>query len=360
MSEVPLVLVVDDEPEIRRLVAAQVSLLGFDTVKAAGALEALDLVNSEDGRPSVVLSDVDMPRTSGIELLRSIKKVDDAIQVVMITGMHDLGTVRECLREGAYDYLMKPLQLEDLHNTVERAAERFQLLQETRSYRIRLEQMVEVRTQELRDTRDIALMALGKLAESRDFATGRHLERISAFSARLTRALVASGYGEIHELFVEQIERSSALHDIGKVAVPDAILLKPGKLTEWEMSVMRTHTTVGGDTLRSIIKNYEGHDYLTMAMDIAYSHHERWDGTGYPAAEDSDQIPLAARIVAVCDAYDAITSERPYKAAHSHDEAVRRIASDSGTHFDPSIVEGLLSCADDFALIKGRLGDAGA
>jgi putative two-component system response regulator len=355
MAFSPLILVVDDEPGVRRLVAAQVAAMGFETEIAADAESALEIVEEHSDRLALVLSDVNMPRTDGVELLRSIKRLDEAIQVVMVTGMNDLDTVRECLREGAYDYLIKPFELEDLGNTVQRSIERFRLLQETREYRHRLEQMVEVRTRELRDTRDIALLTMGKLAESRDADTGKHLERISAFSARLARALEQQGDPRIHGSLIDQIEISSALHDIGKVAVPDAILLKPGALTDEETRIMRRHTTVGGDTLRGIIERYEEHDYLTMAMDIAYSHHERWDGTGYPHGLAAERIPLAARIVAVCDAYDAITSARPYKEAYSHEEAKRRIEVDSGKHFDPEIVAAFFACADDFAAIRARL-----
>ncbi len=153
---------------------------------------------------------------------------------------------------------------------------------------------------------------------------------------------------------------SSALHDIGKVAVPDAILLKPGALSDEQFAVMRTHTTIGGDTLRQIIERYQGHDYLSMAMDIAYSHHEKWDGTGYPQGLRGEEIPLAARIVAACDAYDAITSVRSYKKAFSHEEALRRIAVDRGTHFDPAVADALESCAEDFRSVGRQLRDAAA
>ncbi|MDH3402592.1 MAG: response regulator [Acidobacteriota bacterium] len=360
MAVDPLVLVVDDEPAVRRLVASQVSQIGYQAEALADAAAALSFVRAESGRIALVLTDVDMPGTSGVELLGSIKSTDDSIQVVMVTGMQDLGTVRNCLRRGAYDYLVKPFEFEELRNTVERAVERFHLLRETRRYQARLEQMVEVRTRELRETRDIALLAMGKLAESRDPEIGRHLERISAFAGRLSRCLAQGGRLEVDELFIEQIEISSALHDIGKVAVPDEILLKPGALDEEETAVMRTHTTIGGDTLRQIIERYEGHDYLTMAMEIAYSHHERWDGKGYPKGLSGDRIPISARIVAACDAYDAITSVRPYKRALSHEEALRRIAADSGSHFDPAVAEALATCADDFRAIARRLHDGTA
>jgi putative two-component system response regulator len=356
----PLVLVVDDEPGVRRLVAGQVALLGLETHAEADVETALEFLRQRPHEVALVLSDVDTPRASGIELLRRVKAIDETVQVVMVTGMNDLATVRACLREGAYDYLVKPFELADLNNTVERAVERFRLLRETHDYRLRLEQMVSDRTRELRETRDIALLTMGKLAESRDAVTGRHLERISAYSSCLAKALAEAGHSPIDDAFVRQIGLSSALHDIGKVAVPDAILLKPGPLDPHEEEVMRRHTTVGGDTLRTIIDRYEEHDYLTMAMDIAYSRHERWDGAGYPQGLAGTAIPLAARIVAACDAYDAITSERPYKQRFDHAEAVRRITIDTGSHFDPDVVDAFLTCADDFAAIRREPGDRDA
>jgi putative two-component system response regulator len=157
---------------------------------------------------------------------------------------------------------------------------------------------------------------------------------------------------------VDQIYKSSPLHDIGKVGIPDAILRKPGPLTPEEMAVMRTHTEIGGDTLRSVIEQYTGHSFLRMGMEIAYHHHEHWDGSGYPRGLTDGQIPLAARIVALADAYDTITSCRPYKSAFDHEEAVRRIAKDRGAHFDPVLVDVFLRCHRDFAEIRGRFTDS--
>ncbi len=357
MTESPLVLVVDDEPAVCRVVSSQLARLGYETDVAANAKDALAAVRNRSARPALVISDVNMPQVSGVELLHEIKVVDESIQVVMMTAMSDLDTVRECLREGACDYLIKPFQAEELQRTVDRSLERFRLLEETRHYQLKLEQMVLDRTREARQTRDIALMTLGRLAESRDRATGRHLERIGAYTALLATALAFTEKADLDDTDIDRIERSSALHDIGKVAVPDAILLKPGSLTPEERAIMQTHTTVGGDTLRQIIEGYEGHRYLHLAMHIAYSHHERWDGHGYPAGLSGEEIPLAARIVAVCDAYDAITSDRPYQEALSHAEAVRRVTIDSGEHFDPDIVSAFLSCSSEFETIGRKLGD---
>ncbi len=218
-----------------------------------------------------------------------------------------------------------------------------------------LEQLVLERTVELREARDVAIFTLAKLAELRDGTTGRHLERIASFSQHLAAALRERGENGIGEDFVEQIYRSSPLHDIGKVAIPDAILRKPTTLNAEEERLMRLHTTIGGDVLSTVIERHGGRSLLHMAMEIAYSHHERWDGGGYPRGLAGTEIPLPARIVAVVDAYDAIISPRPYKPRLSHDEAVRRIADERGSHFDPRLVDAFLGVAPDFQRISSVL-----
>jgi putative two-component system response regulator len=351
------IVIVDDEPGVRRLLRAHLSCLPYETLEARDAAEAMAFL-AEAPRPALVLSDIEMPGLSGVALLKRIKELDDKIQVVMVTGQQDLETVRECLREGAYDYLVKPFDPDDLLNTVERALERARLIRQNEEYQLNLERMVLEQTVEIRQTRDIALMTLARLAESRDHATGQHLERMAAYSRRLAEELAGGIYaGRIGTAFVEHLYKSSPLHDIGKVGIPDSILLKAGPLTTEERAIMRQHPEIGGDTLRSVVEQFRGNTFLTMGMEIAYSHHERWDGQGYPFGLGGDEIPLAARLVAVADAYDAITSRRPYKVACGHEEAVRRITADRGLHFDPVLVDGFLACHQDFDNIRQRLTD---
>ena len=347
------VLVVDDEPSVRELLKRQLSFLGFSVQDTGDPAETLTITASP-APPALVLLDIEMPDTSGFDLLREIKKVDENIQVVMISGLHDLETVRRCLRAGAYDYLAKPFDLEDLHNTVDRAYEVRRLIRQNREYQDNLETMVEMQTQEVRQTRDIALLTLAKLAESRDSDTGMHLDRIAEYSLILAEGLSDGPYGDrVDDEFIEWVHKSSPLHDIGKVGIPDAILRKPGPLTDEELTIMRTHTTIGGDTLRSVLEQYRGQTFLTMAMEIAYSHHERWDGKGYPLGLSATDIPLAARIVTLGDAYDAITSRRPYKEPYSHEEAVRRIVVDRALHFDPVLVDIFVDyCQGQFEAIQ--------
>jgi putative two-component system response regulator len=351
------VVIVDDEPGVRGLLLAYLSPLSLDCRAAKDAAEALAFA-SEEPRPALVLSDIEMPGLSGVELLEGLKRLDPTIQVVMVTGVQQMETVRQCVRAGAYDYIVKPFDADDLLSTVERALERSRLIRQNEEYRRHLERMVKEQTVEIRQTRDIALLTLARLAESRDSATGQHLERMAEYSRRLAEEAVREpALGRVTEEIVEQIYKSSPLHDIGKVGIPDSILRKPGPLSSDEMAVMRTHPQIGGDTLKGVIERYEGHSFLKLGMEIAYNHHERWDGSGYPRGLAGTQIPLAARIVALADAYDTITSRRPYKPASDHEEAVRRIVRDRGAHFDPVLVDVFLRCHGDFAQIRGRLTD---
>ena len=217
--------------------------------------------------------------------------------------------------------------------------------------------MVKKQTENIRETRNIALLTLTKLAKSQNNQTGRHLERIAEYSLRLAESLRVTTTGSINGDFIAHLYKSSLLHDIGKVGIPDSVLLKQGPLTPDEWAVMRTHTTIGGDTLREVIGKFKRHTFLAVATEIAYSHHERWDGGGYPAGLAGEAILLSARLVALADAYDAITSERPYKPAFDHSEAIRRITIDRRCHFDPAVVNAFLACQQDFARIQARLQD---
>ena len=348
------VLVVDDEPGVRHLLGAQLDHLGYANRAAESSEGALSTLRRHRGAV-LVLSDVQMPGGGGVDLLDELQRIDRSIQVVMVSGHQDIDTVRDCLRRGAYDYLVKPYDLPDLTLTLPRAIEYSRLQRQNEEYRRNLERMVLERTTEVRETRDIALLTLAKLAESRDTDTGNHLERMAAYGRRLAEELRQGSHATtVDDAFIEHLFKSSPLHDIGKVGLDDAILRKPGPLTPLETAAMRTHTTIGGDTLRRVIERHQGHTFLLMGMEIAYSHHERWDGKGYPGGLAGRQIPLSARIVAVADAYDAITSTRPYKPAYDHEEAVRRIRKDSGAHFDPDLVQAFERCHDEFSAIRSR------
>ena len=220
----------------------------------------------------------------------------------------------------------------------------------------------QMRLQERNETRDATILALAKLAENRDPETGAHLDRVAEFCRVLAETLSCSPkYSAIvDQEFIDAIVRSSPLHDIGKVGIPDNILRKPGKLTPEEFEIMKQHATIGGDTIRQLIDKGKSQRFLQMSMEIAYGHHEKFNGTGYPKGLAGTDIPLSARIMAVADVYDAITSKRVYKPPMSHEKAAKIIRSESGAHFDPDIVEAFERCEDRFKQLAAELVDEGS
>jgi|GEM_PF-2684261 len=281
-------------------------------------------------------------RTLGVPVIAVLHETDDALEL-------------QALRGGAADCLV-PTQSDEerlarvatlrrlgrLERSLREHTERLEMQQRALEQSQRaLEQKVIERTRENVRGRDAIIFGLAKLAESRDENTGQHLERVCAYSAVLAGGLLASDAALADKLgpgWVAIVEQTSALHDIGKVGVPDGILLKAGPLTTEERTIMQRHTTLGGDTLNAIRLTWGDNPYIVTAMQITMAHHEQWNGKGYPYGLAGETIPLAARIVAVADVYDALTSERPYKRAFSHEKACAMIAADSGTHFDPSVI----------------------
>ena len=346
------ILVADDDVAIQRVVATQLKTAGYPCRIVSSVEEALSLIESGFS-PAAALLDINMPGQSGLELVQELIQRVPYLQVVMMSGIREIAVVRDALHRGAYDYLQKPFAFSDLRNTIKRALETRSLKIQNERYHRSLEAMVLEQTHELRETRDIAMLTLAKLAESRDTGSMDHLHRISSYSGCLARAWMKLNPTEkCDSSFVEQLIKSSPLHDIGKVGIPDSILLKTGPLSSEEWQVMRTHPTLGGNTLKSVLDQFEKHSFMVMAMEIAYSHHEKWDGSGYPQGLSGEAIPLASRIVSLADAYDAITSIRPYKDAFSHEEAVRRIQADGGAHFDPRIVDIFLEIHEQFDEIR--------
>ena len=289
--------------------------------------------------PRIVISDVDMPEMNGVELCRAIRNRQSMqyTYLILLTCHAEIESVLQGLDAGADDYLSKPFRHEEL--------------------RLRLEAGRRLLTLE---GRDMMIFSLAKLAESRDTDTGTHLERIREYSKLLATELMNSPKFEnvVDAQFVELIYLTSPLHDVGKVGIPDQILQKPGKLTADEFEVMKRHTLIGGETLSASAKAHPEASFLKMALDIALKHHERWDGTGYPFQLKGEDIPLSARIVAVADVYDALTTKRVYKPAFTHEVAAEIIYKSSGTHFDPDLVEAFSKVEEQMRAIRMELDDA--
>jgi response regulator RpfG family c-di-GMP phosphodiesterase len=324
------VLVADDEPEIRHVLSDLLSPL-YECAAVGSAEEAL--ARLREGSYDLVISDIMMGGMSGLELIPRVKELSPDTVVIMISGVQTVESAINALRAGAFDYVMKPFDLHHVEAAVSRALEHHYLRAEKRRYETYLEEMVAQRTQELDgalrslgDAYRTTLKALTAALETRDLETHGHSERVVNFSLRLGQGL---GLGEEQ---MRSLEFGSLLHDIGKIGVPDAILRKPAKLSDEEWVRMREHPLHGQKILRGI-------EFLEGASRVVAQHHERWDGSGYPLGLRGEAIDLNARIFAVADAFDAITSDRVYRAGRSYDEALAELDEHAGRQFDPSVVE---------------------
>ncbi len=320
------ILIADDDPVALDLLEFSLGRAGHEVVRVTDGLQALDVVRSDNIR--IVISDWQMPNLDGLGLCRAIRSMADVgyVYVILLTAT-DGNSAVEGLTAGADDLMRKPFNPAEVAVRV-RTAERILSV----------------------ETRDLAIFAMAKLAESRDPESGRHLERVRHYSRLLAQDL--SGQPKfapvVDASYVRLIYLTSPLHDIGKVAIPDSVLLKPGKLSDREFGIMKLHTVFGAETLTASLKEHPEANFLVMAKEIAETHHERFDGSGYPNGTRGEAIPLCGRIVAVADVYDALTSRRPYKAAFAHEVARSMILKDAGTHFDPDVVAAFERCEQQF------------
>ena len=333
------VLVVEDDCISAELLANALRGFGYEVILAGNGREAFELIRTGNFR--LVVSDWEMPEMSGLDFCREIRRRQWSgyIYIILLTSYAGVSRVVEGLDAGADDFLTKPFHPEEIRVRL-RVGERILSL----------------------ESRDVTIFALAKLAESRDEQTGAHLERIRLYSRVLAEEL--SHWDRYRQFvdgeYVQLLYLTSPLHDIGKVGVPDAVLLKPGKLTPEEFEVMKQHTLIGYNTLEAAARAHPEARFLAMARDIALTHHERYDGRGYPHGLSGEAIPLCGRITAVADVYDALTSKRVYKSALPHDKARQIILDGSGTQFDPDVVEAFVRREKDFVFIKTSLGQSPA
>jgi putative two-component system response regulator len=365
----PKILIVDDLSENIEVLATYLRPKGYTIIAATNGEEAL--AKMEGDPPDVILLDLAMPGMDGYEVCRRLKKSPMTwhIPIIVVTGLTELSASVTALEAGADDILIKPydpvLLGARIRNSLRAKFMQDQIIryhQQLEEYNKRLESHIQDRTNQLSVTQQVTVFSLAKLSESRDTETGTHLERIRAYTREIALELAAWGRHPeaTTEGFAEQLYQSSPLHDIGKVGIPDRILLKPAKLSGTEWEIMKTHTVIGGDTLKAADLEAGRDSFLAMGRDIAYFHHERWDGQGYPTGLAGEQIPLAARIVAVSDVYDALTSRRPYKEPLSHEVSKKIIVDGRGTLFDPDIVDAFLSREERFMAIHAGHDDLGA
>lgn len=326
------ILVVDDEELNLRLITSMLRASSYRCVTTLSEPRQIE-ARLEGAPPDLILLDLHMPTRSGFDVLEALQPwiVAEHLPVIVITGDASIESRRRALSLGARDFLEKPFDLIELTLRVRNQLETRLLYQDVRKQNRALREAVHGRTQELEETRIEMIVRLAVAAEYRDDNTSRHTMRVGEMSARLAEAM------KLGDDQIALMKRAAALHDIGKVGIPDALLLKPTRLTVEEMALMRTHTTIGAH----ILGGSEA-PLLQMAEVIALSHHERWDGMGYPQNLVGSAIPMAGRIVAVADTYDALTNDRPYRRALSVRDAIVEIQACRGTQFDPAVVDAFM------------------
>ena len=344
------ILIVDDTPSNIHILMETLKE-DYAILVATSGPKALTLAASPNP-PDLILLDVMMDGMDGHEVCRRLKADvrTEGIPVIFVTTLSQTDDEATGLELGAVDYITKPIQ-----PAIVKARVRNHL--ELKAHRDNLQQLVADQVRDISASRLSTIFALSKLAESRDDDTGQHLERTQIYCEMVARRLMVKGtFPEVvDERFIETIYWASPLHDVGKVGVPDQVLCKQGKLTDEEFEIMKLHTTRGSETLRLVTESYPDNNFIRMGLAIARSHHEKWNGSGYPDGLAGEQIPLAARIMAVADVYDALTSKRCYKDAMTHQQATEIILRDSGSHFDPAVVEAFEEIADEVDRIRARL-----
>jgi putative two-component system response regulator len=352
------ILVVDDEEPIRRVIARLLQRNGYECETAGGAEEAMALLS--EGDFALVLTDMDMPGTSGLDLINQIVEAFEDIATVMVTGMDDAKLAGTALKIGAYGYVIKPFEPNEILISVMNALRRRSLEIENRNHRLRLEQMVRDRTAELweaiarlekaekdlRQSREETVQRLSIAAEFRDDETAQHIQRMSRYCSLLARKA-----GEDSER-CDLIRVASLMHDVGKIGIPDQILLKPAALTPEERTIMEQHSEIGYRILAG-----SQSELLRRAAEIAWTHHERVDGSGYPLGIKGDEIPLEGRIAAIADVFDALTSDRVYKKAFPLGRAIEIMREGRGKHFDARLLELFLDSMDEVLVIRDQYAD---
>lgn len=351
------IMVVDDQPANLRLMEMVLGHQGYGVRSFSRG--RLALAAAAQKPPDLVLLDITMPEMDGFEVCRRLRS-DSALASIPVIFLSALGEMEDKLaafQSGGFDYVTKPFEPEEVRARIETQLKLHDLQTEVERHNQELQQVVKQQVREIASAQMATIFALAKLAESRDEATGRHLERVQML-CRLLAVEVGTRpnhAGPVTEEYVHDIFHASALHDIGKVAIPDAILLKPGALTTEEFALMKRHTTLGAQTLEFVLEKHPANGFVRMGIEIARSHHEKWDGSGYPDGLAGDEIPFSARIMAVADVYDALRSHRCYKTAKSHEESYDIILQGSGNHFDPEIVNAFRHVQDSCRQVSERL-----
>ncbi len=366
MSEAGTVLIVEDSAIIRRLIRDQVKKLGYEAREAENGQQALE--SMMESLPDCVILDLMMPVMSGPELLEKMQESEQLrdVPVIVVTALSDMDKIVYCIEHGAADYMQKPFRAQVLRARLASCIERkklhdreMELQRELAEHNAKLEERVNRQAKQITAAQMSTIFAMCRLAESRDVDTGKHVERVGEICYLLAKALEEkpdpAESAPLPPNLADAIRTAAPLHDIGKVAVSDLILQKPGKLTVEEFEAMKLHTTAGHNLLADVDNSHPGNNFISMGKEIALYHHEKWNGKGYPTGLAEREIPVSARIMALADVYDALTHQRCYKPAMSHQEAMDIILEGNGSHFDPYLVELFQSLESDIIRVSKEL-----
>ncbi len=359
-------LIIDDQEPNRLVLGGLMDALHHEVVSVSGGEEGLAVLEKEP--VDLVFLDIMMPGMDGYQVLDVIKANEGFrhIPVIMITAISEIKSVVRCIEAGADDYLVKPFNATLLKARVASCLDKKRVhdqetyyRQKIEDYNLELESRVKEQVAEISSTQMATIFAMSKLAESRDPETGEHLERMREYARVLASTLADNGpyTGEIDADFIDNIYAVAPLHDIGKVGIPDRILQKPGKLTPEEFDLMKLHPTIGAETLCAVQTKHISNKFIKMGIEVAESHHEKWTGGGYPHGLTETAIPLAGRILALGDVYDALTSKRCYKEAFSHEKSRAIILEERGRHFDPFVVDAFVHAEPEFIRIREAFQD---
>jgi len=352
------VMVVDDNPANLRLMEEMLRPCGYQI--RSFPRSRLALASAAQRPPDLFLLDINMPEMNGYEACEQIKSDRHLAQipVIFLSALNALEDRLRSFQHGGVDYIAKPFQFQEVRARVDAHVRLRRFQSRLEDDNRRLEELVRVQVTRIAEGHAATIFAVARLAEARDLQTGKHLGQIQRFCYLLAEAMsrLESCQGKIDQEWIDNITQASPLHDIGKVAIPDGILQKPGKLTPEEITVMQTHAALGAETLKAVYSRFPDNKLIKMGIELALCHHERWDGTGYPAGLRGEEIPLGARILAVADCYEALRSKRSYKPALPHEEASTIILEGAGKHFDPQVVAVFARLSETFREVHAQNG----
>jgi putative two-component system response regulator len=344
------ILIVDDNPGTLKILGSIISDEYTKQVATSGE-SAIEILEASSELPDLILLDLIMPGIDGVETCKIIKQNVryKNIPIIFLSSRSDSLTKIEALKVGGVDYITKPFNFDEMRSRIDVHLSIHNLEQELAKHNRYLNDLIDEKAKEISEIQLSTIYALVKLTDYRDDVLGGHLQRTQIMCQRIAEKLQSEIKYEsiIDDAFISNIFKSSPLHDIGKVGISDRIYLKPGKLTSEEFEIMKRHATIGAETLEAVLLRFPNNEFISMGIDIAKFHHEKWDGNGYPEGLSGEEIPISARIMAVSDVFDALMSKRPYKDAFSYAESYNIILEGKGIHFDPMVVDAFIEIVNE-------------